>query len=65
MLTLTGFSSTMGTLIAYVVGPYVSYAALGWLAVAIGSVFLVTLFFFVPETAVYFVMAGKIFKDLF
>lgn len=53
----------MGTLIAYVVGPYVSYAALGWLAVAIGSVFLVTLFFFVPETAVYFVMAGKIFKD--
>ncbi|KAF9797489.1 hypothetical protein SFRURICE_008737 [Spodoptera frugiperda] len=59
LLTLTGFSSTMGTLIAYVVGPYVSYAALGWLAVAIGSVFLVTLFFFVPETAVYFVMAGK------
>ncbi|XP_035441861.2 facilitated trehalose transporter Tret1-like [Spodoptera frugiperda] len=59
LLTLTGFSSTCGTLIAYSVGPFVSYAAISWIAVGIAVGYVIGLFFIVPETAVYLVMANR------
>ncbi|KAF9407267.1 hypothetical protein HW555_012650 [Spodoptera exigua] len=59
LLTLTGFSSTFGTLVVYCIGPFVSYAALSWIAVGIGVVYIILLFFIVPETAVFLVMANR------
>ncbi|KAF9800155.1 hypothetical protein SFRURICE_016580, partial [Spodoptera frugiperda] len=59
LLTLTGFSSTFGTLVAYCIGPFVSYAAISWIVVGIGVVYIILLFFIVPETAVFLVMANR------
>uniref|UniRef100_A0A2H1WAF6 SFRICE_008901 n=1 Tax=Spodoptera frugiperda TaxID=7108 RepID=A0A2H1WAF6_SPOFR len=59
LLTLTGLSSTFGTLVVYSVGPFVSYATISWLSMTISGVYLVALFFIVPETATYHVIAGK------
>ncbi|CAH0697050.1 unnamed protein product [Spodoptera exigua] len=59
LLTLTGLSSTFGTLIVYSVGPFVTYATISWLSMTISGIYLIALFLVVPETATYHVIAGK------
>ncbi|KAJ8715695.1 hypothetical protein PYW07_010177 [Mythimna separata] len=59
MLTLTGLSNTIGILFAYSVGPFVPYSAINWIGAAINGLYLVTVFLFVTETAVYQVMKGR------
>ncbi|KAJ8709797.1 hypothetical protein PYW08_009801 [Mythimna loreyi] len=59
LLTLTGFATTLGTLLVYSAGPYISYATLNWMAAILCVIFVVTLFLFVPESAVFLVMKGK------
>ena len=59
-MTLTGFSNTLGVLFAYSVAPFVSYGVVNWISLALCGLYLVLVFFFVTETAVYQVMKGKI-----
>ncbi|KAH9634901.1 hypothetical protein HF086_017200 [Spodoptera exigua] len=51
LLTLTGFSSTCGTLIAYSVGPFVSYAAISWIAagIVVAYMFALGAYFFLYD----------------
>ncbi|KAJ8715696.1 hypothetical protein PYW07_010178 [Mythimna separata] len=59
MLTLTGLSNTLGVLFAYSVGPFVPYSFISWIGAALCALYLVTVFLFVTETAVYQVMKGR------
>ncbi|KAJ8709792.1 hypothetical protein PYW08_009796 [Mythimna loreyi] len=59
MLTLTGLSNVIGILFAYSVGPFVPYSMISWIGATLNAVYLILVFFFVTETAVYQVMKGK------
>ncbi|KAJ8709793.1 hypothetical protein PYW08_009797 [Mythimna loreyi] len=59
MLTLTGLSNTMGVLLAYSVGPFVSFSLISWIGAAMTALYLVAVFLFVTETAVFQVMKGR------
>ncbi|KAJ8709790.1 hypothetical protein PYW08_009794 [Mythimna loreyi] len=59
MLALTGLCNTGGILFAYIVGPYVSYSTISWLGAVLSVLYIITIFFLVPETAVYQVMKGR------
>ncbi|XP_058455389.1 facilitated trehalose transporter Tret1 [Malaya genurostris] len=47
-----------GILYVYVIGPYVSYAALQWACLALPILFSAT-FFFMPETPTYYITKGR------
>lgn len=47
-----------GILYVYVIGPYVSFAALQWACMALPILFAVT-FFFMPETPAYYISKGN------
>ncbi|XP_049705195.2 facilitated trehalose transporter Tret1 [Helicoverpa armigera] len=59
LLTLTGFSNTFGILIVYSIAPFVSYAWTNWISAMLCVLYLAGIFFIVPETATYQVMAGN------
>uniref|UniRef100_A0A2A4IXX0 Major facilitator superfamily (MFS) profile domain-containing protein n=1 Tax=Heliothis virescens TaxID=7102 RepID=A0A2A4IXX0_HELVI len=59
LLTLTGLSSTFGTLIVYSIGPFVSYSWTNWIAAILSALYMAGIYFVVPETAAYQVMAGN------
>ncbi|KAJ8709796.1 hypothetical protein PYW08_009800 [Mythimna loreyi] len=59
LLTLTGFFMTQGVLCVYAIGPYISYGNINWVVAFLSAVFVVALYFLVPESAVYLVMKGK------
>lgn len=57
LLTVTGISGTLGTLVVYSVGPYVSYAGTGWLGLGLTLVYVSSVMF-IPESPVFQVMVG-------
>ncbi|XP_026729745.1 facilitated trehalose transporter Tret1-like [Trichoplusia ni] len=59
LLTLTGFFSTLGMLVIYVVGPFVQYSVVNWIATALTVGYLLGVYF-IPESPVFQVMTGKI-----
>ncbi|XP_041985149.1 facilitated trehalose transporter Tret1-like [Aricia agestis] len=58
LLTSTSIVGILGTLAAYSVGPFVSYAATGYLALAVNIVHIVGILF-IPESPVFFAIKGK------
>ncbi|KAJ8709794.1 hypothetical protein PYW08_009798 [Mythimna loreyi] len=59
LLSLTGFFHTLGTLVAYSIGPFLPYASVCWFGVALNGLYIVAVVLFVSETAVYLVMKDK------
>ncbi|KAJ8715701.1 hypothetical protein PYW07_010183 [Mythimna separata] len=59
LLTMTGFATTLGTLTVYSAGPYISYTTINWIAAILCVVFIIALYFCVPESAVFHVMKGR------
>ncbi|CAH1401270.1 unnamed protein product [Nezara viridula] len=55
--TLTGLSFSVGILIMYGVGPYVTYTTLAILGVGLAAIFVV-FFYFVPESPYYYCKKG-------
>ncbi|CAG9569127.1 unnamed protein product [Danaus chrysippus] len=58
LLTSTSIVGISGTLAAYSVGPYVSYATTGYIALAINIVHVIGIYF-IPESPVYYAIKGK------
>ncbi|XP_026729106.1 facilitated trehalose transporter Tret1-like isoform X2 [Trichoplusia ni] len=58
LLTLVGLSGSIGTLLVYSYGPFVSYAATSWLPFSVIAVYM-ALLYFIPESPVFQVMIGK------
>ena len=59
MLTQTGFFTAFGILLAYAIGPFVTYEVTCWLATGTAFIYLVLIILIVPETPLYQVMKGK------
>lgn len=57
MLTTTGVFQALGGLLVYSVGPFVSYAGVGYVVVAINVVFVVACWF-LPESPMFYVIKG-------
>ncbi|XP_053619632.1 facilitated trehalose transporter Tret1-like isoform X1 [Plodia interpunctella] len=58
LLSGTGIFSTLGTLIMYAIGPYVSYVMSTVIGIALTLLYLIGLYF-IPETPLFNVMKGK------
>ncbi|XP_072934062.1 uncharacterized protein [Epargyreus clarus] len=58
LLTSTSIVGIFGTLVAYAIGPYVSYAATGYIPLIINLVHLAGILF-IPESPVYYAIRGK------
>ncbi|KAJ8709795.1 hypothetical protein PYW08_009799 [Mythimna loreyi] len=59
LLTLTGLSTTMGTLLVYTLGPFMPYELTCWIAVLTAFTYLFLVVWYVPESPVYQVMKGE------
>ncbi|XP_026754280.2 facilitated trehalose transporter Tret1-like [Galleria mellonella] len=58
LLTGTGIFSTLGTLLIYSVGPYVSYASTSYIGLCLSILYIVGLYF-IPETPLFYIMQGQ------
>ncbi|KAM3959815.1 facilitated trehalose transporter Tret1 [Aphomia sociella] len=58
LLTGTGIFGTLGTLVIFSVGPYVSYSATSYIGLALTIVYLIGLYF-IPETPLYYIMRDQ------
>ncbi|XP_075986337.1 facilitated trehalose transporter Tret1-like [Anticarsia gemmatalis] len=58
LLTSTSIVGISGTLAAYSIGPYVSYAATGYIVLIINIVHVIGILF-IPESPVYYAIKGK------
>lgn len=58
LLTSTSIMGAFGTMVAYAIGPFVSYHGTGYFALAMNIVHIVGILF-IPESPVYYAIKGK------